>query len=190
ELYEIQERADTNPVWKTIEVVAGDRFSINIGDAYAKDADGNDIADAPRPQGHFYYYRIRSKNGASAWGEWSVPSAPATTSLPEEVITSVSNFPNPVDTRKGGEEAKTNIVYILNQDAEVTITLYDLLGYEVDSWSFGPASEGGKKGANRVQWDGTNGSGQKVAKGGYIAHIKVKSDRGVVTAIRKIGIIH
>ena len=33
-------------------------------------------------------------------------------------------------------------------------------------------------------------AGQKVAKGGYIAHIKVKSDRGVTTAIRKIGVIH
>ena len=90
----------------------------------------------------------------------------------------------------GGVEGKTNIVYILNQDAEVTISLYDLLGYQVISWTFQPGSEGGREGANRVPWDGSNEMGQKVAKGGYIAQIKVKSDRGVVTTTRKIGIIH
>jgi hypothetical protein len=190
EVYEIQERSDTNPVWKTVEIVAGDRFSINIGDGYAKDELGNNIVDQPREKGHFYYYRIRAKNAAGSWGPWSEQSAPAATSLPSEIISSVSNYPNPVDTRKGGEEAKTNIVYILNQDAEVTITLYDLLGYEVMTWTFSPGSEGGRKGANRVQWDGSNGSGDKVAKGGYIAQIRVKSDRGIVTAIRKIGVIH
>jgi len=190
ELYEIQERVDTNPVWKTIDVVAGDKMSINVGDTVANNIQGEPLADEPRAKGHFLYYRMRAKNNAGSWGPWSAPSAPAATSLPDEVISSVSNFPNPVDTRKGGEEAKTNIVYILNQDAEVTITVYDLLGYEVMNWSFSPGQEGGKRGANRVPWDGSNEAGDKVAKGGYIVHIKVKSDRGVVTAIRKVGIIH
>ncbi len=189
-LYEIQERCDTNPVWKDVDFVGGSYFSINVGDGVAHDVNGNSVADNPRPQGHFYYYRIRAQNNAGTWGPWSAESAPATTGLPTSVISSVSNFPNPVDTRKGGELAKTNIVYILNQDAEVTITLYDLLGYLVNSWTFAAGSQGGSKGANRVQWDGSNGSGMKVAKGGYIAQIKVKSDQGVVTAIRKIGIIH
>ena len=107
-----------------------------------------------------------------------------------DVITNVSNYPNPFDSRKGGPEAETNIVYILNQDAQVTITLYDLLGYKVYEWTFSPSEEGGRKGANRVPWDGSNEAGQKVAKGGYIAYIKVQSDRGIVTTIRKIGVIH
>ena len=81
-------------------------------------------------------------------------------------------------------------MYILNQDAEVTISLYDLLGYQVAQWTFSAGSEGGKQGANRVPWDGTNGTGSKVSKGGYLAQIKVKSDKGVVTTIRKIGVIH
>ncbi len=188
--YEIQERMDTSPVWKTINVVAGDRFSDNIGDSLAFDETGTAIPDKPRSKDHFYYYRIRAKNNAGTWGAWSAESQPAATGLPSQVISSVSNFPNPVDTRKGGEEGKTNIVYILNQDAEVSITLYDLLGYSVYSWTFSPGQLGGKMGANRIPWDGTNGSGMKVAKGGYIAQIKVKSDKGVVTIIRKIGIIH
>ncbi|MCX7716131.1 MAG: hypothetical protein N2Z73_01785, partial [Endomicrobia bacterium] len=91
-----------------------------------------------------------------------------------------------------GEEWKTYIVYVLNQDAEVTLTLYDLLGYKVKEWTFKAGQPGGKKGANKVPqegWDGTNEAGQKVAKGGYIAQIKVKSSKGVITAIRKIGVI-
>jgi hypothetical protein len=190
QLYEVQERTDTNPVWKTVDVVSGDRFSTNIGDGVAQDINGNALPDNPRDKGHFYYYRVRAKNNAGSLGDWSVQSAPSATGLPSEVISSVSNYPNPVDTRKGGEEAKTSIVYILNQDAEVTITLYDLLGYQVNSWTFSAGSEGGKRGANKVQWDGTNGISEKVAKGGYIANIQVKSDKGVVSAIRKIGVIH
>jgi len=190
ELYEIQERQDTSPVWKTIDVVSGDKFSINVGDGDAHDINGNPIADEPRPQGHFYYYRVRARNAAGSYGSWSPESAPAATGLPADVITSVSNYPNPVDTRLGGEQGKTQIVYILNQDAEVTITLYDLLGYKVKEWHLMPGENGGRKGANSVPWDGTNELGDKVAKGGYIAQIRVKSDKGVVTAIRKIGVIH
>ncbi|MBN1822759.1 MAG: hypothetical protein JW803_00410 [Endomicrobiales bacterium] len=198
EVYEVQERTDTNPVWRTVDIISPPEgstdteppYSFYVGDGNAKDLEGNDIADDPRERGHFFYYRVRARNNAGSWGDWSSESAPAITGLPGEVISKVSNYPNPVDTRKGGVEAQTNIVYILNQDAEVTITLYDLLGYEVYNWSFSPGSDGGKKGANRVIWDGTNELGDKVAKGGYIAHIKVKSDRGLVTAIRKIGVIH
>jgi hypothetical protein len=190
QLYEIQERTDTNPVWKDINFVSGDRFSDNIGDGIASDINGNPVPDLPRAKDHFYYYRMRAMNYAGSWGPWSAESAPAATGIPAEVISSVSNYPNPVDTRKGGEEGKTSIVYILNQNAEVNITLYDLLGYSVYSWTFSPGSPGGTMGANRVLWDGTNGSGNKVAKGGYIAQIKVKSDKGIVTTIRKIGVIH
>ncbi|MFQ3676038.1 MAG: fibronectin type III domain-containing protein, partial [Endomicrobiia bacterium] len=183
--YEIQERVDTNPVWKTIRVVGAQKTSLTIGN--------NDVpTNAPRPKGRFYYYRVRAQNYAGTWSEWSEISKPASTGLPEEVISQVSNYPNPVDTRRGGEEGKTHIVYVLNQDAEVTITIFDLLGYKVTEWTYKPGEEGGRKGANKIPpdgWAGVNQSGQKVAKGGYIAQIKVKSDRGVITAIRKIGII-
>jgi hypothetical protein len=188
--YQIQERMDANPVWKTVDVVPGSRFSDNIGSGVAHDLNGNSISNNPRPQGHFYYYRIRAENNAGSWGAWSAISLPAETGVPTEVISSVSNYPNPVDTRRGGPESKTTIVYILNQNASVTITLYDLLGYQVFSWSFQPGENGGSMGANAVLWDGTNGSGFKVAKGGYIAQIKVQSEKGLVTAIRKIGVIH
>jgi hypothetical protein len=103
------------------------------------------------------------------------------------------NYPNPVDTRKGGQEGRTTISYILASDAEVEITVYDLLGYRVMHWNFQAGEEGGRQGANRVPpngWDGTNEAGQKVSKGGYLAQIKVSGAAGSSTVIRKIGIIH
>ncbi|MCB4791979.1 MAG: hypothetical protein LHV68_08835 [Elusimicrobia bacterium] len=190
EEYEVQERMDANPVWQTIDVISGNNFSINVGDGLAADINGVSIKDDARPEGHFYYYRVRAKNGAGSWGPWSEMSLPATTGIPNDVISAVSNYPNPFDTRRGGQEGKTNITYILNQNAEVTISVYDLLGYLVTEWRFSQGEEGGKQGTNVVPWDGTNEAGQKVAKGGYIAQIKVKSNRGVVTSIRKIGVIH
>ena len=78
-------------------------------------------------------------------------------------------------------------------DAQVDITIYDLLGYRVMAWSFPAGSPGGEQGPNTVPaggWDGTNESGQKVSKGGYLAQIKVGGSKGSTTVIRKIGVIH
>jgi len=60
-------------------------------------------------------------------------------------------------------------------------------------WSFPAGSEGGRQGSNNVPpggWDGTNESGQKVSKGGYLAQIKASGSIGAATVIRKIGVIH
>jgi flagellar hook assembly protein FlgD len=70
-------------------------------------------------------------------------------------------------------------------------TVYDLLGYRVMHWNFPAGSVGGRQGPNTVPpngWDGTNESGQKVSKGGYLAQIKVGGSKGSTTVIRKIGI--
>jgi len=60
-------------------------------------------------------------------------------------------------------------------------------------WNFPGGSPGGKQGANAVPaggWDGTNESGQKVSKGGYLAQIVASGAKGSSTVIRKIGVIH
>jgi flagellar hook assembly protein FlgD len=133
---------------------------------------------------------VRAKNKAGSWSQWSEASEAAVTGLPAEVISQVSNYPNPFDTRKGGEEGKTHITYILNQDADVTITLYDLLGYKVMEMVFGKGQPGGKQGPNDAEWQGKNELGDFVARGGYIAHIKAVGASGTKIAIRKIGVIH
>ena len=107
-----------------------------------------------------------------------------------ELISNVYNFPNPVDFRKGGVEGRTVISYVLNDNAEVTITLYDLLGYVVKEFRYSSGSEGGKMGPNFVTWNGRNELGSYVSKGGYIARIKVSGPSGSKVVIRKIGVIH
>ncbi|HRY30026.1 MAG TPA: hypothetical protein P5079_08340, partial [Elusimicrobiota bacterium] len=84
----------------------------------------------------------------------------------------------------------TYITYLLNEDANVTITLFDLLGYKVREWEFSAGSLGGRAGPNTYSWDGANEGGAKVAAGGYILRIEVRGSKGTTTVIRKIGIIH
>ena len=146
-----------------------------------------------RAGGHFYRYQIQTINGAGTASAWSAISDTINTGLPQEIITNVTNYPNPVDTRKGGLEGHTFISYLLASDAQVDITVYDLLGYRVMHWTFQAGSAGGQQGPNAVPpggWDGTNEAGQKVSKGGYLAQIKVSGGAGSSTVIRKIGVIH
>jgi hypothetical protein len=153
----------------------------------------NGETGAARAPGHFYRYQVESINGAGTASDWSPVSSTIDTGLPSEIITQVTNYPNPVDTRKGGIDGRTYISYLLSSDAQVDITIYDLLGYRVMGWSFPAGGPGGQQGPNTVPpngWDGTNESGQKVSKGGYLAQIKVGGTKGSTTVIRKIGVIH
>ena len=153
----------------------------------------NGESGGARAPGHFYRYQVQSINGAGTASDWSPVSSTIDTGLPSEIISAVSNYPNPVDTRKGGLEGRTFITYLLASDAQVDITVYDLLGYRVMAWSFQAGGPGGQQGPNTVPpggWDGTNESGQKVSKGGYLAQLKVGGSKGSTTVIRKIGIVH
>ena len=119
-------------------------------------------------------------------------SAPAArvNALPQPVITDLTNYPNPFDSRKSGMEGQTVIAYQLVNDSKVTVEMYDLLGHKVRGWNFAAGINGGRQGANSFNWDGTNEAGQKVSKGGYIAQLVIESPQGTVTVIRKIGVIH
>jgi hypothetical protein len=133
---------------------------------------------------------VRGISGAGVVSSWSPLGTSVNTGVTSDIIAGISNYPNPFDTRQGGPAGHTVITYILGTDADVTITLYDLLGYVVKVFSFAPGSAGGQAGPNNVIWDGKNGSGSFVSKGGYIARIKVKSALGTSVSIRKIGVIH
>jgi hypothetical protein len=92
--YEIQEREDNNPIWKTIRMVPSKQTTFLVG---SKD----NPANAPKKSGHFYSYRVRSINQAGGTSDWSAASAAASTGFPDTVISKVTNYPNPVDTRQG-----------------------------------------------------------------------------------------
>ena len=173
--YELQEKMDTSPVWTSVPV------TIQNESTKSKAALTN------RTGGHIYYYQVRARNGAGTWGPWSaVSKGVAINEIPKEVISQVSNYPNPFDSRTG----KTTITYILNQDADVTISIYDLLGHLVKTIDCPKGTEGGKVFTNNVEWDGKNDIGDEVSRGGYICRILVKSDQGAKQVIRKIGLLH
>jgi hypothetical protein len=177
--YEIQERVDNDPVWKTIRMVPASQTTFLVG--------SNDTpANVNREPGHFFFYRVRAINQAGGTSAWSDSSAAASTGFPAEAITEVTNYPNPVDIRQG----PTNIAYILNEDATVKITMFDLLGYAIREWNFDAGSKGGVAGPNVFQWDGTDSSGRRVGAGGYILRIEVIATKGSTTVIRKIGVIN
>ena len=70
-----------------------------------------------------YRYRVRAENNAGSYTDWLVSSY-TQVQKPKEVIYNVSFFPNPV---KSQEQMKP--YYELNQDANVTIKIYDALGH-------------------------------------------------------------
>ncbi|MDH5662115.1 MAG: T9SS type A sorting domain-containing protein, partial [Elusimicrobiota bacterium] len=176
--YELQEKVDTSPLWNTISsTIPGD---------------SQNYAITGKEQGHFYFYRVRARNAAGSWSSWSGASSPAVTGLPKDIISQVSNYPNPA---RGDE---TTITYRLKYDAKVTVEIYDLLGYLVLQEEFKPGSEQGSQGPNQWVWYLRNEMGDKVAKGGYICRITVdvddsmapKNEDRTVQVIRKIGVIH
>lgn len=116
--------------------------------------------------------------------------AHGSSSLPPVLLDGVTNAPNPFDSRRSGLEGQTRLAYRLAADADVQVTLYDLLGHRVREWRFSPSQPGGQAGTNELIWDGTNERGQKVSKGGYLALVQMQSPLGSAKTIRKIAVIH
>ena len=114
------------------------------------------------------------------WGLWGAHG------IPTYRLESLVNYPNPFDSRL----SHTTIRYSLEQDAQVTIRLYDVMGNPVREWGFSSGMEGGRQGMNQVAWDGTNGYGEKVSAGGYVCHVMVSEEKGLVQGTRKIGVVH
>jgi hypothetical protein len=187
--YEIQERENTSPVWKTINAIPGYKYGGGINNIYSV---GDPVipGEKPRPLGNYYTYRIRAWNFAGLYSDWSEVSKPVATSIGNQLIQKVDAYPNPVDLRKGGREGKITIAYILNDDAEVVISIYDLLGNLVKEVKFSRGQKGAQMGSNYFDWDGRNDLGGIVSKGGYIVRIKASSPKGSSTITKKIGVIH
>ena len=100
-------------------------------------------------------------------------------------IGALTNYPNPFNSRI----EETFISYRLPQDLPVRIRIYDLFGFLVREFNLSPGDMGARLGENKVRWDGTDESGQKVAKGGYVCQVTVEGDQPA-RAVRKIGVVH
>jgi len=95
------------------------------------------------------------------------------------------NFPNPFGVPSRPE---TYFVYYLDQDTNVEIKIYTLIGELVWSRSYSASDPQGKKGSHEADiiWDGRNDKGYCVLNGLYIARIATGYGK---TSLTKIAII-
>lgn len=91
------------------------------------------------------------------------------------------NYPNPF---RAGQDL-TYLEYVLNSDAGVRLTIYDMMGHRVHEKSYSQGEEGGSSGLNRISWDGKNDDGVVVGNGGYLAILEAS---GMPNLRRKIAV--
>jgi len=107
--------------------------------------------------------------------------------VPKDFEKAFWNYPNPFGS--AGREM-TTFQYYLDQDSDIQINIYSLLGELVWSKKFLETDpQGGvglHDGANAIHWNGANNSGEKVLNGVYIAYIKTTYGK---TAITKVAIL-
>ena len=89
-------------------------------------------------------------------------------------ITKLFNFPNPFNPN----DRSTELNYLLGEDSDVAISIYDLLGNSVREINFSAGQNGGRAGQNIIAWDGKNGAGDFVGNGGYLVRMSAKGVSG------------
>lgn len=86
------------------------------------------------------------------------------------------NYPNPFSS-------STSIAYKLGIPADVKVTVYDILGREIRTFTMGDQSSG----AHGILWDGKNNTGEVVAKGVYFCRLQAKGETQIRKMIYGIG---
>ena len=128
---------------------------------------------------------VRTVNSAiTTFGVFRVTSQ----AIPQPGITEFFNAPNPFSPYEGNG---TELHYILGDNSEMVITIYDLFGNLVRKFDFASGTAlKSQLGQNIWSWDGRNGQGDVVANGGYIIQMRAKDSQGNVTVVkRKIGVV-
>jgi len=95
------------------------------------------------------------------------------------------NYPNPFGAI---DRPVTNFVYYLDEDTDVKIQIYTLIGELVWERMYSEAETQGRKGLHDADifWDGRNGQGYKVLNGVYVARISTAYGKDALTKIAVI----
>jgi hypothetical protein len=104
------------------------------------------------------------ESGVLSFGIFGVQEIPLSTFMENtmpETFTLHQNYPNPFNPI-------TNLRYDLPEQAEITLTIYDMMGREV-SQLINTTQEAGFK---SIQWDATDNMGKPVSAGVYLYQIK------------------
>lgn len=129
-----------------------------------------------------YYYRVRTTNVVKLSSLPSESSKAVYLSLPYNTIVELTTFPNPCDVRK-----KTlYISYVLSEDAEVIIKIFDLFGNLVYEKKFPYGDVRTKQGTHFVECE----QAKNFPAGMYILVLETKTNKGRIEYKRwKLGII-
>jgi hypothetical protein len=115
--------------------------------------------------GRTYYAQVRARSNAGVYSLFSPVSQGLPVFIPAQTaaINKPYSWPNPFDPSKG----EAQIGFNLEQAADVTLKMYTLQGRFVSS-----ATRSFPAGNQIMSWNGANGSGMRVAPGGYIGVIE------------------
>ena len=93
------------------------------------------------------------------------------------VIENIMAYPSPV--RFGTTDRRMKLSYVLNQDADVDVTVYTLLGEKIFERKFRAGNNGGRLGVNdEFYWDGDKANGGRVAGGMYVCQVHATNSNG------------
>ncbi len=136
-------------------------------DLLAKDQDSDSLVTVEDAQG---------RTGTA----FKLNSGPAV--LFEAAFENFYNYPNPLGLDEG-----TSFIYTLQQDSDISLEIYTLLGELVWKKNFKAAEAQGKAGPHKgdITWDGRNGNGKAVLNGVYLAVLK--TNKG--TVMTKVAVI-
>jgi len=163
----ILERAAGNGAWQPIASYKTD--AALKGQGNASTTTSYSFIDNTITTGTEYHYRLGDVNTAGIVTMHS-PISVTTTALPQSTAM-LNAYPNPFNP-------ETTVKYTLHQDAQVTITVYDLLGRKVKTL----IDEQQAAGAYHVVWSGTDAVGAKAASGAYL----VRMETAEVTQTQKV----
>lgn len=95
------------------------------------------------------------------------------------------NYPNPFGN---SHRPQTKFIYYLDQDSDISIKIYTLVGELVWSRSYSATEPQGKKGFHEADiiWDGKNDQGYRVLNGVYIARLSTGYGKSALTKIAVI----
>ena len=177
----IEEKSNYIPSWNLITVLppVSDPMQPKISERY--------YSTQSRKPNMSYTYRVKAENQAGLMSDY-IYSTPLTTADTDKVLSSVSNYPNPFNSRK----EKTTLFYYLNQDTGIEVRIYDSIGHFVRKFNYTAGIIGKTvKGDCTMEWDGKNEQGEYVAKGGYFVVIEAPDTKGEDKKIvRMVGVIH
>ncbi len=183
----IEEKSNYSPSWNQLVVLPPviDPMQPKVSERYYSTQQL--IPPQPRKPNMSYTYRVRAENQAGLMSDY-IYSVPITTVDTNKVLSNVSNFPNPFNSRK----QNTTLFYYLNQDTGIEVRIYDSMGHFVRKYNYtsGIISKS-VKGDCSMDWDGKNEQGEYVAKGGYFVVIEAPDTKGEEKkVIRMVGVIH